>query len=233
MSVQPNFQRGNQSAAVLRIIELLHDAAALVFEDPNGTQIRMSEASNLLNMLQAPPRSGGIIHVLAPWQARRIHSYIEAHLDQTIRVESLAGQVQLSVSHFFRAFRGTFGITPLAFIMHCRTNRAKEMLGCTNDPISQIASACGFADQAHFSRIFARNIGMPPGVWRRLQRGDAGVMSKETEPANLFPLNRSRRLGRHVIDDAVDAFDLVDDPCSGGRQEAVVKGIAFSRHAIK
>jgi AraC family transcriptional regulator len=37
------------------------------------------------------------------------------------------------------------------------------------DPsLSEIALACGFADQSHLSRVFTRQIGMSPRSWRRL-----------------------------------------------------------------
>lgn len=48
----------------------------------------------------------------------------------------------------------------------------------------------------------------------------------------LLPLNRSRRLRRDVIDDAIDAADLVDDARRGARQEIVVEMIAIRRHAV-
>jgi AraC family transcriptional regulator len=196
MFVQPQVRQDHQSDAVLRVIELLHDAAALVLENPDATQTRLSEASNLLNALHAAPRSNGMIRVLAPWQAERIHSFIDAHLDQTIRIDSLAGQVQLSVSHFFRAFRGTFGMTPQAFIMQCRAGRAKEMLICTNEPISHIASACGFADQAHLSRIFVRHTGTPPAAWRRLQRSKSSDMAARTSPSTIYAMPNLRTRGK-------------------------------------
>ncbi len=34
-------------------------------------------------------------------------------------------------------------------------------------PLADIAAACGFADQSHFTRVFARSMGTPPGSWRR------------------------------------------------------------------
>jgi AraC family transcriptional regulator len=37
------------------------------------------------------------------------------------------------------------------------------------DPsLSEIALACGFADQSHFSRVFTRQTGLSPRVWRRM-----------------------------------------------------------------
>jgi hypothetical protein len=46
---------------------------------------------------------------LAPWQIRRVTTYIDANLDATIK--DLAALAKLSYFHFFRAFRGSFGET--------------------------------------------------------------------------------------------------------------------------
>jgi transcriptional regulator GlxA family with amidase domain len=39
--------------------------------------------------------------------------------------------------------------------------------------VAEIAFACGFADQSHFTRTFAKQLGAPPAHWRRahLQAG--------------------------------------------------------------
>jgi transcriptional regulator GlxA family with amidase domain len=43
----------------------------------------------------------------------------------------------------------------------------------TQDPLSQIALACGMADQAHLSKLFRRAVGEPPNTWRRRNRTGA------------------------------------------------------------
>jgi AraC family transcriptional regulator len=104
---------------------------------------------------------------LAPWQARRIRSYIEDKLDSNIRATDLAGVVQLSTSYFFRAFRNTFGNPPIAYIRQRRIRRAQELMLASRVSLSQVALECGMYDQAHLSRAFRRLVGISPGVWRR------------------------------------------------------------------
>jgi AraC family transcriptional regulator len=104
---------------------------------------------------------------LALWQAKRIRSYIEDKLDSSIRGTDLAGVVQLSTSHFFRAFRQTFGESPLAYIMQRRIRRAQELMLNSRLPLSQVALECGMCDQAHLCRVFRRIVGINPNAWRR------------------------------------------------------------------
>jgi len=103
---------------------------------------------------------------LPAWQAKRIRSYIENKLDSSIRTSDLAGVVQLSTSHFFRAFRNTFGETPAAYITQRRIRRAQELM-LTSRPLSQVALECGMCDQAHLCRVFRRFVGINPNAWRR------------------------------------------------------------------
>jgi AraC family transcriptional regulator len=104
---------------------------------------------------------------LASWQAKRLRSYIEDKLDSTIRANDLAGVVRLSTSYFFRAFRKTFGETPIDYIMRRRMLRAQELMLKSQVSLAQVALECGMCDQAHFSRTFRRIVGTNPTVWRR------------------------------------------------------------------
>ena len=104
---------------------------------------------------------------LAPWQAKYIRSFIEDKLDSSIRATDLAGVVRLSTSHFFRAFRQTFGESPLAYIMQRRIRRAQELMLTSRLPLSQVALECGMCDQAHLCRVFRRIVGINPNAWRR------------------------------------------------------------------
>ncbi len=104
---------------------------------------------------------------LAPWRAKRIAEHIEANLAGALPLSELARIAQLSASHFSRAFKGAFGQTPHAFITSRRVERARREMLASREPLSQIALACGFADQAHLGRVFRRMTGQAPSQWRR------------------------------------------------------------------
>jgi methylphosphotriester-DNA--protein-cysteine methyltransferase len=50
-----------------------------------------------------------------------------------------------------------------------RVERAKELLPNSKLSLSDVALACGFGDQSHFTRTFTATVRLSPGVWRRLQ----------------------------------------------------------------
>ena len=111
------------------------------------------------------PARGG----LAPWQLRRARAFIEAHLDGDPSIPDLAVECRLSVSHFARAFRQATGMPPHRWLMNRRIERAKELLLKGELELAQVALACGFVDQSHFTRFFVRSEGRSPGRWRRLR----------------------------------------------------------------
>ena len=104
---------------------------------------------------------------LAPWQRRKVERYLREHLERPVRVGELAEQVPLSVSHFCRAFKETFGDTPHAYLIRLRLEVAQELMLATDEPLSQIALASGLADQAHLTKVFRRLVGETPSAWRR------------------------------------------------------------------
>jgi AraC-like DNA-binding protein len=79
----------------------------------------------------------------------------------------VARECSLSVSHFARSFKATFGMAPHKWLIGHRIECAKELLRQTTTPIADIAIRSGFADQAAFTRTFRQIMGISPGQWRR------------------------------------------------------------------
>jgi len=109
-----------------------------------------------------PAKSG-----LAPWQARRAQEMLSANLDGNLGLKDIARECGLSVSHFSRAFRGSVGMPPHRWLIKRRVDAAKARMREGREALSEIALACGFSDQSHFTRVFLRETGTSPGQWRR------------------------------------------------------------------
>src|SRR5207245_1891728 len=87
---------------------------------------------------------------------RRALELIDARLDARLTVDMLAREVGLSPAHFARAFKETIGQAPHQYLLWLRLERARRLLELCGADLSDIAQRTGFADQAHFTRLFQR-----------------------------------------------------------------------------
>jgi AraC-like DNA-binding protein len=109
------------------------------------------------------PRRGG----LNPWQESRAKAIISANLGGELQIADLARECRISASHFQRAFRTSTGVAPHQWLLQRRVDEARTKLRDLRLSLADVALACGFADQSHFTRVFARFEGLSPGRWRR------------------------------------------------------------------
>ncbi len=108
--------------------------------------------------------------------------YVEAHLDDELTVEKLAGVAHFSPFHFHRIFSAVAGETIGAFVARVRIERAATLLTARPDrPVTQIALETGFASPSSFSRAFREAYGVSPTEWRR--SGRAGYERHSQDPA--------------------------------------------------
>ncbi|MBV8972862.1 MAG: helix-turn-helix transcriptional regulator [Sphingomonadaceae bacterium] len=108
---------------------------------------------------------------LSPSRLRRTLEFIESDLDQAITLADMARVAGLSPFHFARMFKLTTGETPYRYVRARRLDRARTLLAKTSLPLAEIALACGFANQSHFTVAFGRLIGLSPGQYRRKVAG--------------------------------------------------------------
>lgn len=105
-----------------------------------------------------------------------------AELDERIKalmtanqadIEHVASSFCMSPSQFRRKLNAITGATPAQYILHIRMEEARRLLRERPDrTIIDIAEQCGFANQAHFTRVFNRLYGTTPGQWRRGEAED-------------------------------------------------------------
>lgn len=79
----------------------------------------------------------------------------------------LASALHFSENYLIRIFRESMGITPHAYVNAARIRKAKLLLSTSNITADRVAYECGFADYAHFYRMFRRDIGCSPKEYRQ------------------------------------------------------------------
>jgi AraC family transcriptional regulator len=166
--------QGNGTHPAAQVSNLVRRAMSF-FESDRATAWRcLNDASNLLGgesneptIESRPPPDVPRRGALPKWRAKRALAYIEANLGSKIAIGEMADFVALSKSHFSRAFKQSLGSSPMTYVTTRRVERAKLMMTSSRERLSDIALACGFADQSHLNRHFRRVVGISPALWRR------------------------------------------------------------------
>ena len=110
---------------------------------------------------------------LPKWRLKRVLSFIEERLDETLTLADMAAAAGLSRMYFAAQFRVATGLRPHEYLLKRRIERAQELLVETAEPLAQIALAVGFQTQAHFTTVFRRFAGETPYRWRCAHRARA------------------------------------------------------------
>ncbi len=98
---------------------------------------------------------------------RRIEEYIDARLGEPIGLEQLASVAGMGAWSFGKRFRATFGLAPHDYVLRRRLEWAQRLLARGDAPVKVVATTCGFADQAHMTRVMRGKFGVTPGAFRR------------------------------------------------------------------
>jgi AraC-like DNA-binding protein/quercetin dioxygenase-like cupin family protein len=108
--------------------------------------------------LPTPPAPDGEV-------ARRVLCALQdaASSEEPGSAQALAHACGMSREHFQRVAGRWLGMSPAAWLRTMRMTRARKQL-LAGSSIVQAATACGFADQAHFTRWFRRSFGYTPGA---------------------------------------------------------------------
>ncbi|NIH80454.1 GlxA family transcriptional regulator [Amycolatopsis viridis] len=152
-------------------------ALALVTEDL-GEEVALAVARQLVVYLK---RQGGqsqfSVPLSRPPSTRRdideLRMFIADHLDDDLSSAALAARMCLSERHFARVFRRETGTTPAAYVEAARVEAARRLLESTDEPLDQIAAACGLGSVETLHRALRKQIGTTPAAYRRRFRTTA------------------------------------------------------------
>ncbi|HEV7758779.1 MAG TPA: AraC family transcriptional regulator, partial [Acidimicrobiales bacterium] len=93
--------------------------------------------------------------------ARRLRLLLDEHTVEPITLERAAAQLGRSVPHLVRSFTRQYGVSPHAYVIGRRIERARRQLLRGARP-ADVATAVGFYDQAHLTRHFKRHTSTTP-----------------------------------------------------------------------
>ena len=101
-----------------------------------------------------------------PKAVSTVRSYLDAHFEENVSLEDLSALVGLNRAYLLRTFRRAVGVPPHSYLIHCRLERAKELLRA-GEPVAQVALSVGFSDQSHLNLHFKRQLNVSPGRYAK------------------------------------------------------------------
>lgn len=142
-------------------------AAALQVPQPADAlyvdTITQMVATQLVHRHSTYPAAGLAGHPsLSAERFRQLQDYVQASLDQSITLDSLAAIACLSSYHFCRAFKQATGVSPYQYVLGQRVARARHLLQQGHHSVAQVARAVGYQSAGHFARLFQRQTGQLP-----------------------------------------------------------------------
>jgi len=91
---------------------------------------------------------------------------LETEYDQDLTLSGLAERLYLNPNYLSTLFKNETGTTFTQALLRIRMEKAKELLRTTKLKIYEVGSRVGYADSAHFSRVFKNHENMSPYEYR-------------------------------------------------------------------
>ncbi|WP_018633754.1 AraC family transcriptional regulator [Neomegalonema perideroedes] len=147
------------AAAATRFLSLFR---AMI--DPHGGRSEIESRENLLLLLARLVERRHQERAGAPRAIRRARERIDDDPAAPLSLGELAEIGGVSQFQLLRGFSKLTGLTPHAYLVQRRLQRARRMIA-GGEGLADAAQASGFADQSHMTRLFVRAYGMSPGVY--------------------------------------------------------------------
>ncbi len=111
---------------------------------------------------------------------------IQSNYAQLYGVEELSERLGVSKSHLVRAFHSAVGVSPGKYLTTVRINAAKQLLLHREYSLEVIASLCGFSGANYLCRVFKKEVGVSPAVWRSGAAAHGAVLPASQAERSLY-----------------------------------------------
>ncbi|MNW38962.1 Multiple antibiotic resistance protein MarA [compost metagenome] len=98
---------------------------------------------------------------------RKIIHYVYMNINRPITATHLAEHFGYSRTYLSTVFKKNTGISLHQFILDCKLDEAKNLLKCTDKPISEISNYLCFSSQSHFQTVFKNAYQQSPLNYRK------------------------------------------------------------------
>ncbi|WP_456088399.1 AraC family transcriptional regulator [Parabacteroides sp.] len=97
----------------------------------------------------------------------RVIYYLQEHVEANLTLKDLAEYFKYSESHFSTLFQKETGTSPINYFTRLKIQKACQYIELTNMKLNEIAMRLGFEEQAYFSRVFTKVMGISPSAYRK------------------------------------------------------------------
>lgn len=101
----------------------------------------------------------------------RVQDWLVAHPEASPNLGELAQRAGMSERNLTRVFRQATGITLKTFMHRLKLEVASHLLRSPQMTLERVATECGFEDPRQLRRLWKRQHGVPPSVWKQQQEG--------------------------------------------------------------
>ncbi len=130
---------------------------AVVHTSDVNTEYSVSLLRSIFLLLSAPAQTSPFF---------RAKNSLE-DISKSTSIKDLATLYNMSVEHFIRSFRSSYGTTPANYRIQYQLSQAKRLLSDTELSVVSVAEMCGFSDSYYFSRVFKKYVGVTPSGFRK------------------------------------------------------------------
>ena len=160
------FESPTLSSILRKLHGLISDEGevSLLLSQAAGIEI-IAELRRLAGTPVTPVRGG-----LSPLAERRCLEMIHGRMAEDITVEELAIKARLSPFHFTRMFKKSVGMSPRAYLVHLRVQKACDLLKNSDLSILEIALEVGYSSSQVLARVFQKHMKLSPSEYRTATR---------------------------------------------------------------
>jgi transcriptional regulator GlxA family with amidase domain len=152
-------------------VSSMYDLALHLVKQALGAKIASATARIALlphqRSSQAPYIDSSLLPARLPSFSQSVAQWLSLRLSDSYDLATLAQAFHVSSRTLLRRVKAETGQTPLGLLQAARVDKAKQLLHSSRLSIARITEQVGYTDVATFSRLFVRQVGETPAMYRR------------------------------------------------------------------